>query len=86
MPRDDSNDNNKVFNNTQQEPPYYSHYRGQLALAGTSSYKLHALNGLFSSVDLNEARDGGVQELEDFFGAKFYCPYVLVWWQQAHSD
>ena len=37
------------------QPPFYRHYRGQPALAGTSSY-----------------------ELEDFVGAKFYCPHALA--------
>jgi len=38
-----------------QQPPFYGHYEGQPALAGTSS-----------------------QELEDFVGAKFYCPHALA--------
>jgi len=37
------------------QPPFYGHYTGQPALAGTSS-----------------------EELEDFAGAKFYCPHALA--------
>jgi len=39
----------------QQQQPFYGHYTGQPALAGTYS-----------------------QELEDFIGAKFYCPHALA--------
>jgi len=43
------------FSRNQPNHPFYSHYTGQPAFAGTS-----------------------ILELEDFVGAKFYCPHALA--------
>ena len=46
---------NRYESNQPTNHPFYDHYTGQPASAGTSSY-----------------------ELEDFVGAKFFCPHALA--------